>query len=345
MPDGVKPMNSSQRSSTALKPGAKIALAALFLLLAALANICFGATWLAPAKLWAALISGPGDSAAARILWFARLPRTGACLLAGAGLAVSGAVIQKVLANSLASPGIIGVNAGAGLGVALCCAFGAYSAWAITGASFIGAMAATFLVVVAGRKSGASRTTVILGGVAVSTCLNAVTQAITTLLPDAALASADFRVGGFSAVNQARLLPAAILIVLGVIVVCTLTNELDLLSLGDETAHALGMSVGAMRTLLLTLAALLAGASVSFAGILGFVGLIVPHISRRLIGNESGTLLPFTALLGAGFVAACDLIARLVFAPYELPTGILLSFLGGPFFIWLLLKRKGKKPA
>ena len=338
-------MNSSLRSSTVHKPGGKLALAAVFLLLAALANVCFGASWLPPAKLWAALLSGPNDTAAARILWYARLPRTAACLLAGAGLAVSGAVIQKVLSNALASPGIIGVNAGAGLAVALCCAFGAYSAWAIAGASFLGAMAATFLVVATGRKSGASRTTVILGGVAVSTCLNAGTQAITTLLPDAALASADFRVGGFSAVNQARLLPAAILILLGIAVVCTLTNELDLLSLGDETAHALGLRVGPMRTLLLALAALLAGASVSFAGILGFVGLIVPHIARRMIGNESGTLLPFTALLGAGFVAVCDLAARLLFAPYELPTGILLSFLGGPFFIWLLLKRKGKKPA
>ena len=335
-------MNSSSRSSTGRKARARIALAALFLLLAALGNICFGASWLSPARLWAALISGPGESAAARILWYARLPRTAACLLAGAGLAVSGTVIQKVLSNSLASPSIIGVNAGAGLGVALCCACGAYSAWFITGASFLGAMAATFLVVFASKKSGASRTTVILGGVAVSTCLNAVTQAITTLLPDAALASADFRVGGFSAVNQARLLPAAILILAGVVLLCTLTNELDVLSLGDDTAHALGLRVGTIRIAFLTLAALLAGASVSFAGILGFVGLIVPHISRRLIGSESGTLLPFTALLGAGFVAICDLAARLIFAPYELPTGILMSFLGGPFFIWLLLKQKGK---
>lgn len=335
-------MSSSSRSSTGIKPGVKIALAAAFLLLATFLNVCFGASWLAPARLWEALISGPGESAAARILWYARLPRIAACLLAGAGLAVSGTVIQKVLANSLASPGIIGVNAGAGLAVALCCAFGGYSAWLITGASFLGAMAATFLVVIAGRKSGASRTTVILGGVAVSTCLNAVTQAITTLLPDAALASADFRVGGFSAVNQGRLLPAAILILAGIALTCTLTNELDVLSLGDDTAHALGLRVGTIRTVLLTVAALLAGASVSFAGILGFVGLIVPHIARRLIGNESGTLLPFTALLGAGFVALCDLAARMVFAPYELPTGILLSFLGGPFFIWLLLKRKGK---
>ena len=336
-------MKSSSRSSGRPSTGIRLALAAAFLLAAAVLNICFGASGLSLSRLWEALISGPGESAAARILWYARLPRTAATLLAGAGLAVSGAVIQKVLSNALASPGIIGVNAGAGLGVVLCTACGAYAGWTVTGASFLGAMAATFAVVFASRKSGASRTMVILGGIAVSTCLNALTQAIVTILPDAALASADFRVGGFSSVDQGRLLPAGILIVLGVVLACTMANELDVLSLGDDTAHALGVRVGTVRTVFLALAALLAGAAVSFAGILGFVGLIVPHISRRLIRTDSTVLLPFTAMAGAGFTAVCDLAARLIFAPYELPTGILLSFLGGPFFIWLLIKRKGKK--
>ena len=314
---------------------------AVFLIVSAVLNVCLGASGLTLSDIWKALMAGPGTSAAQRILWYARLPRILACMLAGAGLAVSGAVIQKVLSNNLASPGIIGVNAGAGLAVSVCCALGAFSAWAIAGASFVGAMCATFLVVTIGRKSHASRTTVVLAGVAVTACLSAVTETIVTMVPDAALASMDFRVGGFSAVNQTRLLPAGILIILGIIVVCTLTNELDVLSLGDDTAHALGLSVSALRNGMLTLAALLAGASVSFAGILGFVGLIVPHISRRIVGNESGRLMPFCALAGAGFVSLCDLIARMIFAPFELPTGIILSFLGGPFFIWLLRRKKG----
>ncbi len=318
--------------------------AAVFLVLSAVLNICLGASGVSLGALWHALLEGPGTSKAARILWFVRLPRTAASLLAGAGLAVSGAVIQKVLANNLASPGIIGINAGAGLAVAACCAFGTYAVWAVAGASFLGAMAATFLVVIVARKSNASRTTVVLGGVAVTACLNAVTETIVTMVPDAALASVDFRVGGFSSVNQTRLLPAAILILAGIAVVCTLTNELDVLSLGDDTAHALGLRVARMRNIMLTLAALLAGASVSFAGVLGFVGLIVPHMARRIIGNDSGRLIPFCALLGGGFVTICDLASRLIFAPYELPAGILMSFLGGPFFIWLLLKRKDKRP-
>lgn len=312
----------------------------VFLIVTAILNVCLGASGLSLSDIWKALVSGPGASAASRILWYARLPRILACVLSGAGLAVSGAVIQKVLANSLASPGIIGVNAGAGLAVSACCALGLYSAWAIAGASFAGAMMATFLVVTVGRRSHASRTTVVLGGVAVTACLNAVTETIITMVPDAALASIDFRVGGFSSVNQGRLIPAGILIVAGILAVCTLTNDLDVLSLGDDTARSLGLNVSAVRNGMLTLAALLAGASVSFAGILGFVGLIVPHISRKIIGSDSGKLIPFCAIAGAGFVSLCDLLARMLFAPFELSTGIILSFLGGPFFIWLLRRRK-----
>ncbi|MBQ1712237.1 MAG: iron ABC transporter permease, partial [Firmicutes bacterium] len=326
-------MKSLKRSYTENRTWLVMTGGLIFLIVSAMLNVCLGASGLTLSDIWEALIAGPGTSAAQRILWYARLPRILACILAGAGLAVSGAVIQKVLSNNLASPGIIGVNAGAGLAVSFCCALGAFSAWAIAGASFAGAMLATFLVVTVGRRSHASRTTVVLGGVAVTACLNAVTETIITMVPDAALASIDFRVGGFSSVNQGRLLPAGILIILGIIVVCTLTNELDVLSLGDDTAHALGLSVSALRNGMLTLAALLAGASVSFAGILGFVGLIVPHISRRIIGNDSGKLIPFCALAGAGFVSLCDLLARMLFAPFELSTGIILSFLGGPFFI------------
>lgn len=337
-------MQTWNSSFTVNKRGCMLIGAAAFAVIAAVLSICLGAVSLTPAQLWRALLSGADNTAAARILWYSRLPRTAASLLAGAGLAVSGTVIQKVLANHLASPGIIGVNAGAGLAVAACCAFGTYAAWAVAGAAFAGAMAATFLVVIVARKSSASRTTVVLGGVAVTACLNAVTETIITMVPDAALANVDFRVGGFSSVNQTRLLPAAVLILAGIAVICTLTNELDVLSLGDDTAHSLGIRVSRMRNGMLTLAALLAGASVSFAGILGFVGLIVPHIARRIIGNDSGSLIPFCALLGGGFVTVCDLASRLIFAPYELPTGILMSFLGGPFFIWLLLKRKDKQP-
>ena len=275
------------------------------------------------------------------IFRFVRLPRTLGCLLSGAALAVSGAVIQGVLHNKLASPSIIGVNAGAGLAVTICCAFGALSGWAVAGSAFLGALVAVLLIVFAAEKAGASRTTVILGGVAVNAFLNALSEAITTLIPEVGMMAGDFRVGGFGAVSYVRLIPAGALILVALAAVFSLHNELDVLALGEETARGLGMEVKKIRTLLLILAAMLAGAAVSFAGLLGFVGLIVPHGVRRVAGNESRLLLPLCAAAGGTFVTLCDTAARVIFAPYELPVGILLSVLGGPFFLLLLLKRKG----
>ena len=314
--------------------------AILFCLAAAILSLLLGAVRLSPVQLWQALLGGP-NSTAGYIFWYARLPRTAACLLSGAALAVSGAVIQAVLSNKLASPGIIGVNAGAGLAVTLCCALGFLSGWGIALSAFGGAMVSVLLVMFTAEKTGASRTTVILGGVAVNSFLNALSEALTTLLPDAGVLSGDFRVGGFSSVVPVRLWPAGILICVSLILILTLHNDLDVLALGEETARSLGMPVKKTRTLFLVLSAMLAGASVSFAGLLGFVGLIVPHALRSLVGSESRKLLPLCAIGGAGFVTACDLAARLLFIPYELPVGILMSVLGGPFFLWLLMKRKG----
>lgn len=318
--------------------------AALFCLVSALLSLCFGAASLSLQQLWKAVCHGPANTAGF-IFWYSRLPRTAACLLAGCALAASGCILQTVLGNRLASPGIIGVNAGAGLAVTLCCAFGALSGWTVSLAAFGGAMAAALVIVLLARGTGASRTTVILAGVAMNSILGALRDAITILIPDAAVLSGEFRVGGFSSVVATRLLPAGMLICLALTAALTLCSELDLLSLGEETAQSLGLRVKPIRLTFLLLAALLAGATVSFAGLLGFVGLLVPHFARRIIGSESRLLLPFSALTGAGFVTACDLLARTVFAPHELYVGILMSVIGGPFFLVLLLQKKGGRHA
>lgn len=303
-------------------------------------SLSLGAASLSLGDIWDAIRTGPNGTAG-YIFWYARLPRTCACLLAGAALSCAGCILQSVLGNKLASPNIIGVNAGAGLGVTVCCAIGLLSGWAVSLAAFGGAMLAVFVVVALAKKTGASKTTVILSGVAMNSILGAFRDAVTTLVPETAMLSGEFRVGGFSAVAANRLLPAGILIVVSLIVALTLCNELDVLALGEETARSLGMSVKQIRTLFLVLAALLAGAAVSFAGLLGFVGLLVPHIARRSVGGESRALLPMSSLLGAGVVTVCDLVSRLLFMPYELPVGIMMSIIGGPFFLFLLLKRKG----
>lgn len=315
-------------------------LAFVFCLVSALGSLCLGAAKLSLRQLWQAICGGVQSGYEGYIFWYVRLPRTAACLLAGGALAVSGVIIQAVLANPLASSSIIGVNAGAGMAVTICCAFGVVSGWVIAGASFAGALAAVLLVALVAQKWKASRSTVILGGVAVNSFFNAVSETITTLFPEAGTLSSDFRVGGFASVSYLRLIPAAVLILLAFAAVMTLCNELDLMNLGEDTAQSLGLSVKKTRTVFLGLAALLAGASVSFAGLLGFVGLIVPHIMRRIVGSESRYLIPLCMIGGAGFVTFCDVFARVLFAPYEIPVGILMSFIGGPFFVWMILKRK-----
>lgn len=317
-----------------------VALGALTLA-AGLAGLLFGAAALSPGAVLSALFGRETGTTAARIVLYARLPRTAAALLAGAALAVSGAVIQTVLRNPLASPGLVGVNAGAGLAVAVLCAAAPLAQRFLPLAAFVGALAAALLILGLARQTGASRITVVLAGVAISSLFNAGIDTVVTLVPEALAGVADFRVGGFSGVTMARLAPAAAVIGVSLAAVFTLTRQLDVLALGGDTAQSLGLAVRPTRLLLLTLAAALAGAVVSFGGLLSFVGLVVPHTMRRFVGEESLPLLAASALGGGFFVAVCDLLARLLFAPYELPVGVVLAFVGAPFFLWLLRRQRG----
>lgn len=311
------------------------------LLAAALLGVALGGTPLPFSALWKVMREGLTASADGRILLYVRLPRTAAALLCGGALAVSGAVIQGVLANRLASPSIIGVNAGAGLAVTLCTALGIYGGWRMALAAFLGAFVTVTVVSLGARKWSASRGTVILLGVAMNSLLGAISDAMITFFPEVGTMSRDFKVGQFMAVTGQKLLPAAVLILLALAVLMTLTNELDVLTLGEDSARGLGMNTSRMRTLFLLLAALLAGCAVSLAGLLSFVGLVVPHAVRRVAGSKSSHLLGLCALFGAAFVCLCDTAARTLFAPYELPVGILMAFLGAPFFVFILIRGKG----
>ena len=190
--------------------------------------------------------------------------------------------------------------------------------------------------------AGASKMTVVLAGVALSNLFSALIDGVVTVAPDALMGVTDFRIGGFSGVSIQRLIPAAAAIGCGLIPGFFMTREMDILALGGDVAQSLGLPVTKVRLLLLLLAAMLTGAAVSFAGLLGFVGLIVPHAMRRFVGQEHGRLLAASALGGGFFALVCDLLARVVFAPYEIPVGIVLSVAGCPFFLWLLLRRKGR---
>ncbi|MDD6799545.1 MAG: iron ABC transporter permease [Firmicutes bacterium] len=313
----------------------------LLLLAAAFLGILLGGTPLSVSGILSAFSKGLSSTAEGKIFLYVRLPRTAASLICGAALSVSGAVIQGVLANRLASPSIIGVNSGAGLAVTLCTAFGIYGGLRLSLFAFCGAFAAVMAVSLLARRIGASRGTLILLGVAVNSLLNAFSDAIVTFIPEVGVMSNDFKVGDFSAVTYGRLFPSAALIFVSLAILFTLTNELDVLTLGDDTARALGMNTSLYRTVFLMLAAVLAGCAVSLAGLLSFVGLIVPHAVRRLAGSKSSQLLPLSALFGAAFVCLCDTASRTVFSPYEIPVGIIMAFLGAPFFVFILIKGKG----
>lgn len=313
----------------------------LFLVISAVLGIVLGSTSLTFSEITEAIRGGFNVSSGTRIFGYVRLPRTLASLVCGAALAVSGAVIQGVLANRLASPSIIGVNAGAGLAVTVCTALGIVGGWQLSVFSFIGAFAAVMVVSFGAKRWGASRGTVILIGVAMNSLLGAVSNTITTFIPEVGVMSNDFKIGEFSAVTYPKLVPAMIMIVIVIAVLHTLHNELDVLTLGEENAKGLGMNTALTRTLFLMLAALLAGCAVSLAGLLSFVGLLVPHAVRRVVGSKSSNLLGLCALYGAGFVCLCDTIARTVFSPYEIPVGIIMAYLGAPFFVFVLLKGKG----
>ena len=314
----------------------------LFLCLSVILGLTFGSTTLSLLEIWqAAVTDSQRNNAASRIFYYVRLPRTVSCLVCGAALSVSGVIIQSVLANKLASPSIIGVNSGAGLAVTICAALEIYGGWQLSIFSFLGAFVAVMIVSLSAGKWGASRGTVILIGVALNSLLNAISDAIVTFSPDISVMSSDFKIGDFSSVTYQKLIPATVIILITLLLLFSLTNELEVLTLGGDNARGLGLNTKVMGMVFLMLAAILAGCAVSMAGLLSFVGLIVPHIIRRIAGRKILHILGLSALFGAGFVCICDTIARTVFSPYEIPVGIIMAFLGAPFFVFILIKGKG----
>ena len=320
-------------------------LCALGILLAALTALAvsLGPVQVPLSQLWGFLLGEEIPQSSWNILRHIRLPRAAAAVLTGAALAVSGAVLQAVLMNPLAGPNIIGVNAGSGFFV-LAAALLFPGRWDVTPlAAFSGALLACGIIYALAAKTGASRITIVLAGVAVSGFFGAGSDAITVLVPDAWAGASAFLVGGFSGVTTGQLSFALWYVLGGLLSALLFSHDLNVLALGEETALSLGLSIKGCRFLFLAIAAVLAGGAVSMGGLLGFVGLIVPHAARFLMGEDNRLLLPAAALLGGAFVVGCDLLSRLLFAPYELPVGILLNFIGGPFFLWLLLKERRRR--
>ena len=341
MLDGGKLMKNWQTLSIQKNKVVWILLLTGILCLAIIVSLMIGAVNINPIEIVRILLGMGTDVTAEKIVLFSRLPRVYAASLAGAALAVAGMVIQTVLNNPLASSSIIGVNSSAGFAVAIVCAVAPGLQMYTPFVAFLGALLGVLFVMLLSQSMVASRITVVLAGVAISNLFSAGIDAVVTFVPEALNGVTDFRIGGFDGVTLQQLIPASIMIYVSLFVLFTLSQQLDILALGNDTAKSLGLAVRPMQVFFLVLAAALAGSAVSFSGLLGFIGLVVPHIMRRLVGEESGVLLVSSALGGAVFVVICDLLARVVAAPFVIPVGIVLSFTGAPFFLWLLFKQRG----
>lgn len=280
-----------------------------------------------------------GEGKSGVIVRSLRLPRTVAALLCGAALATSGSLLQGALNNDLAAPNVIGVNSGAGAFVMLSLCFFSANAALESSLAFVGALFAAFLSLGASTAVNRelSRSSVVLAGVAVSAVFSAVISYLSLRFPDAVSSYAAFSVGGFSGIYLSDLTLPSLIIAVGLMTSVCLTPRLNLLALGDDLAASFGVRVGTLRAVSVVIAAALASASVSFAGLIGFVGLIAPHVSERLVGSDKRLSLPMSALVGAALCLLADILSRVLFAPSEIATGVLLNVVGASFFLGLLI--------
>lgn len=279
-------------------------------------------------------------------VWQFRLPRALLAALSGAGLALAGAMMQAVVRNPLAEPYILGVSSGASVGAVLVIVSGGATFLGLTmsGAAFLGAVAACVLVALLARIRGElSPTRMILSGVALGSLLSAVTSYL-TLTTDAqnVVSVMFFLLGSVSAATMSTLLIPAIALVIACVAVAGLTRPMNALLTGDESAIAVGVRTTRLRGILLVIASLLTGSVVAVSGGIGFVGLVVPHVARLLVGSDHRRMLPVTVLGGGLFLMVADLLARTVAAPTEVPLGILTAFVGAPYFLWLM-RRDGER--
>ena len=275
------------------------------------------------------------------ILCHIRLPRLLCAMLAGAALAVSGAVLQGVLRNPLASPGIVGISSGGGVAGILSILVFSANPHSVCIFTLAGALAAAFAVYALSWKNGIDPLRLILAGVAFSSLCSAVGSTLLYINSDKAGSILSFTIGSLSMRNFDDFVAVLPFAATGFAGAFLFSRRLDLLMLGDDTARSAGVDVNLSRIVLLIAASCLAASAVSVAGLLGFAGLIVPHAVRLVCGAGNRRLLPLSALAGALLVVLCDMAGRVVIAPQEIPAGVLTALLGPPFFLRLLLKKAG----
>lgn len=317
---------------------------------AMIAGVALGAVPVAPVEVVAAIVralGGVSGGLADTLIVQVRLPRVILAALVGASLAGAGALYQALFRNPLADPYILGVSSGAGLGAmaafVLTASATALRFGAVPLAAFAGALLTMLLVVrLASSRGRLEATSLLLAGVAISYTLSALTSFLMVFARQQMAVIVYWMMGGLSAASWPYVAMITPMFVLGIIVPLLSTRELNLMLLGDERAGHLGLSVERFKLVMLAAASLLTAAAVAVSGLIGFVGLMVPHMVRLVLGPDHRSLLPASLLAGATVLVLADLAARTVLAPVEIPVGIVTAVLGGPFFVMLLVKGRAR---
>jgi len=339
-------------SSPARRRGATVLIwTAVGLLIAVIASFAVGPLRLPPMEVLQAIGVKLGlvDPASVStrdlaVVWQLRIPRALLGAMVGAALAMAGASLQGLFGNPLADPGIVGVTQGAALGAvsAIVLGAGAFGAWTLPLAAFAGAGGAitlTYLLARPGQGSGTA--TLLLVGIAIAAFCSAVIGFLTYIASESELQSLVFwQMGSLAQADWMDVIAVAPVFVLGTIALLRLATPLDMLALGERQAQHLGLDVKRTRLKLIAFSALLVGAAVAFAGSIGFVGLVVPHVVRLLVGPGHRWLLPVSAVAGALLIVVADTAARTLDPPSEIPLGLFSAALGAPFFLWLVMRQR-----
>ncbi len=309
------------------------------LILTFLFSISAGYEAFTPSQIMEALFR-TDNSMGRKIIYNIRLPRALTACFIGICLSLSGCILQGVMRNKMASPSTIGVTSGASfMGYLTMVAFPAYASLLPLGA-FLGAFGTTMLIYLLAYEKGVSPVKIILSGMAVSAVFGAFNDIIRSFFSENLSGVQSYLVGGLSGVTWKNVYVIMPFALVGMAVCLLFPHKMNILMLGDEVAGTLGLRVERFRLLLIVTSSMLAGASVAVAGMISFVGLIVPHISRLMVGSDHKFLFPASILTGATLVLLCDTVGRLIILPGEIPVSIILAFIGAPFFLWLMRTRE-----
>jgi iron complex transport system permease protein len=318
----------------------------LFLFFAFVLSLAIGAVFIYPIEMWK-ILQGAGEEKYAFIIWNIRLPRTILVALTGAALSGSGAAYQGLFRNPLADPFLIGVASGAGLGAVIAMSIQwPYTFWglmAIPAASFIFALLTVFIVYFLARVGQTVPTTnLILAGVAFSSFATSLTSFLMLRSTSEVRRALGWLLGGASQAGWTAILAMLPYLVIGLGILIIFGYRLNLLQFGDDQAQHMGVNVNRTKTILLIASSLATAAAVAFSGIIGFIGLVVPHIMRLWFGADYRRLIPLSIISGASALLLSDIIARVVLAPQEIPVGIITALVGAPFFLWVLRRVKNQ---